>query len=43
MKMIVVHGTDKVIGMHMIGADAPETIQGMAVAIGIHPTEAEEL
>ena len=33
MKMIVVRSTDRVIGMHMAGTDAPEIIQGMAVAI----------
>jgi glutathione reductase (NADPH) len=33
MKMIVVKSTDRVVGMHMIGADAPEIIQGMAVAM----------
>lgn len=33
MKMIVRRSTDKVIGLHMVGADAAEIIQGMAVAI----------
>lgn len=33
MKMIVVRSTDKVIGLHMVGPDAGEIIQGMAVAI----------
>ncbi|MGR8997471.1 MAG: glutathione-disulfide reductase [Gammaproteobacteria bacterium] len=33
MKMIVVRSTDQVVGMHMVGPDAPEIIQGMAVAI----------
>jgi glutathione reductase (NADPH) len=33
MKMIVVKSTDRVVGMHMIGADAPEIIQGMVVAM----------
>jgi glutathione reductase (NADPH) len=33
MKMIVVRSTDKVIGMHMIGSDAGEIIQGFAVAM----------
>jgi glutathione reductase (NADPH) len=40
MKMIVVRGTDKVVGMHMLGADAPEIIQGMAVAIHAGATKA---
>lgn len=33
MKMIVVRSTDRVVGLHMVGPDAPEIIQGMAVAI----------
>lgn len=33
MKMIVVRSTDKVVGMHMVGPDAGEIIQGFAVAI----------
>ncbi len=33
MKMVVVRSTDRVVGMHMAGPDAPEIIQGMAVAI----------
>jgi len=33
MKMIVVRSTDRVVGIHMVGPDAPEIIQGMAVAI----------
>ncbi|WP_411728059.1 glutathione-disulfide reductase [Methyloglobulus sp.] len=33
MKMIVIRSTDRVVGMHMAGPDAPEIIQGMAVAI----------
>jgi glutathione reductase (NADPH) len=40
MKMIVVRSTDRVVGMHMIGADAPEIIQGMAVAIRAGATKA---
>jgi glutathione reductase (NADPH) len=40
LKMIVVRGTDKVIGMHMVGANAPEIIQGMAVAIRAGATKA---
>ncbi|MCX7096259.1 MAG: hypothetical protein NTY50_22830, partial [Methylobacter sp.] len=32
-KMIVVRGSDRVVGIHMAGPDAPEIIQGMAVAI----------
>jgi glutathione reductase (NADPH) len=33
MKMIVVRSTDRVVGIHMAGTDAPEIIQGMAIAI----------
>lgn len=40
MKMIVSRGTDRVVGLHMIGADAPEIIQGMAVAIRAGATKA---
>ena len=32
-KMIVERSTDRVVGMHMIGSEAPEIIQGMAVAL----------
>jgi glutathione reductase (NADPH) len=40
MKMIVVRNTDRVVGIHMAGADAPEIIQGMAVAIRAGATKA---
>ena len=40
MKMIVVRSTNRVIGMHMVGSDAPEIIQGMAVAIRAGATKA---
>jgi len=40
MKMIVVRSTDQVVGLHMVGADAPEIIQGMAVAIRAGATKA---
>ena len=40
MKMIVVRSTDRVVGMHIVGADAPEIIQGMAVAIRAGATKA---
>jgi glutathione reductase (NADPH) len=33
MKLIVDRATDKVVGCHMLGADAPEIIQGLAVAL----------
>jgi glutathione reductase (NADPH) len=40
MKMIVVRSTDRVVGLHMIGSEAPEIIQGMAVAIRAGATKA---
>lgn len=40
MKMIVVRSTDQVVGMHMVGDDAPEIIQGMAVALRAGATKA---
>jgi len=40
MKIIVVRSTNRVIGMHMVGSDAPEIIQGMAVAIQAGATKA---
>ena len=40
MKLIVARSTDRVVGIHMIGTDAPEIIQGMAVAIRAGATKA---
>ncbi|WP_347986429.1 glutathione-disulfide reductase [Methylomonas sp. AM2-LC] len=40
MKMIVVRSTDRVVGIHMVGANAAEIIQGMAVAIRAGATKA---
>ena len=40
MKMLVVRSTDKVVGMHMVGPDAGEIIQGMAIAIRAGATKA---
>ena len=40
MKMIVRRSTDQVIGIHMVGPDAGEIIQGMAVAIRAGATKA---
>ncbi|HEY8035522.1 MAG TPA: glutathione-disulfide reductase [Methylobacter sp.] len=39
-KMVVVRSTDRVVGIHMVGPDAPEIIQGMAVAIRAGATKA---
>ena len=33
MKLIVDPETDVVLGVHMLGPDAPEIIQGMAIAV----------
>lgn len=40
MKMLVRRGSDRVLGIHMVGADAGEIIQGMAVAIRAGATKA---
>ena len=40
MKMVVVRSIDQVVGIHMVGTDAPEIIQGMAVAIRAGATKA---
>lgn len=40
MKMVVDRNNDKVLGLHMVGADAGEIIQGMAVAIRAGATKA---
>ncbi|MCX7113425.1 MAG: glutathione-disulfide reductase [Proteobacteria bacterium] len=40
MKMVVNRSNDKVLGIHMVGADAGEIIQGMAVAIRAGATKA---
>jgi len=41
MKLIVERATDRVIGCHMVGADAGEIIQGMAVALNCNATKAD--
>jgi glutathione reductase (NADPH) len=41
MKLIVDKATDRVVGMHMMGADAGEIIQGLAVAIQCGVTKAQ--
>ncbi len=41
MKMIVDKDTDKVLGCHMVGDDAPEIIQGLAVALKCGATKAQ--
>lgn len=41
MKLIVERATDKVLGVHMVGADAPEIVQGFAVALKCGATKAQ--
>ena len=41
MKIIVDAKTDKVVGCHMMGADAPEIIQGLAIALKCGATKAQ--
>lgn len=41
MKLVVDQASDKVIGIHMVGAEAGEIVQGMAVAMQIGITKAE--
>lgn len=40
-KVLVDPDTDRVVGAHMIGPDAPEIIQGIAVGIKCHMTKAQ--
>lgn len=41
MKMIVDHASQKVVGVHMLGPDAPEIIQGIGIAIKAGATKAD--
>ncbi len=41
MKLIVDTKTDKVIGAHMMGMDAPEILQGVAIAMNMGATKAD--
>ena len=41
MKLIVSRQTDKVVGVHMVGADAGEVIQGVAIAMKAGVTKAQ--
>ncbi len=41
MKLIVQRSTDRVLGAHMVGQDAPEIIQGFAVAVKMGATKAD--
>lgn len=40
MKLVVCANTDRVLGVHMVGADAPEIVQGLAVALRAGATKA---
>ena len=40
MKLVVDDANDRVVGLHMVGADAGETIQGFAVAMKAGATKA---
>lgn len=40
-KLVVARDTDRVLGCHMVGADAPEIIQGMAIALKCGLTKAQ--
>jgi glutathione reductase (NADPH) len=41
MKLVVDAATDRVVGAHMVGADAPEIIQGIAIALKCGATKAD--
>ncbi|MBL8628148.1 MAG: glutathione-disulfide reductase, partial [Rhodospirillaceae bacterium] len=41
MKIVVDKKTDRVLGCHMVGDDAPEIIQGLAVALKCGATKAQ--
>jgi glutathione reductase (NADPH) len=41
MKLVVDRGTDRVLGCHMIGPDAGEIVQGLAIALRCGATKAQ--
>ena len=41
MKLIVEAASDRVVGLHMVGPDAGEIVQGMAIAIQMGATKAD--
>lgn len=41
MKLVVDQSSNKVIGAHMLGPDAPEIMQGLAIAIKAGATKAD--
>jgi glutathione reductase (NADPH) len=40
-KIVVDEGSDKVVGVHLIGPDAPEILQGAAIAVKAGLTKAD--
>ncbi|MGE0650227.1 MAG: glutathione-disulfide reductase [Alphaproteobacteria bacterium] len=40
-KLVVDHASDRVVGVHMVGLDAPEIIQALAVAVKARVTKAQ--
>lgn len=41
MKLVVERATDRVLGLHMVGADAPEIVQAAAIAVAMRATKAD--
>jgi len=41
MKLVVVNSTQQVVGAHMVGPDAPEIVQGLALALRLGATKAD--
>lgn len=41
MKLVVDRKSDRVLGCHMVGADAPEIIQGLAIALKCGATKTQ--
>jgi glutathione reductase (NADPH) len=41
MKLVVDRASDRVVGAHMVGTDAPEIIQGIAIAVKLGATKAQ--
>ena len=40
-KLVVETNTDRILGVHMVGKDAGEIIQGMAIAVNMGATKAD--
>ncbi|MCG8511278.1 MAG: glutathione-disulfide reductase, partial [Rhodospirillales bacterium] len=41
MKLVVDQATDRVLGCHMVGADAPEIVQGLGIALQCGATKGQ--